>query len=209
MSCWTKHWNILKRQIRQKPSKAGLSTWAVRHLLFVQLDCRQRRMVMNQSPTMCLNIFSNSLSTGETWNPLKLRYQLKNVRERLAKNLVEKGVLTTEKQNFLLFDMTTHPLNDNVTKTRLVKKVNGQCLCVCFCFNWIIIFNCFPLQIQDAVLSKWTNDAQRMDKRMLSLIYLAHSSDVLENVTTISFIWTVIGYCVVVNDLMTISSSFL
>ena len=38
------------------------------------------------------------------------RYQLKNVRERLAKNLVEKGVLTTEKQNFLLFDMTTHPV---------------------------------------------------------------------------------------------------
>lgn len=51
---------------------------------------------------------------------------MKNVRERLAKNLVEKGVLTTEKQNFLLFDMTTHPLNDNVTKCRLVKKVISQ-----------------------------------------------------------------------------------
>lgn len=60
---------------------------------------------------------------GETWNPLKLRYQLKNVRERLAKNLVEKGVLTTEKQNFLLFDMTTHPLNDNHVKSKLVKRV--------------------------------------------------------------------------------------
>jgi len=95
--------------------------------------------------------------SGETWNPLKLRYQLKNVRERLAKNLVEKGVLTTEKQNFLLFDMTTHPLTDNVMKTRLVKKV------------------------QDAVLTKWVNDAHRIDKRMLSLIFLAHASDVLEN----------------------------
>lgn len=62
-------------------------------------------------------------NSGETWNPLKLKYQLKNVRERLAKNLVEKGVLTTEKQNFLLFDMTTHPLTDNVAKSRLVKKV--------------------------------------------------------------------------------------
>jgi Golgi phosphoprotein 3 len=50
------------------------------------------------------------LLSGETWNPLKLKYQLRNVRERLAKNLVEKGVLTTEKQNFLLFDMTTHPV---------------------------------------------------------------------------------------------------
>lgn len=45
----------------------------------------------------------------------------------MAKNLVEKGVLTTEKQNFLVFDMTTHPLTDNVTKTKLVKKVSGKC----------------------------------------------------------------------------------
>ncbi|ENN80247.1 Golgi phosphoprotein 3 homolog sauron [Dendroctonus ponderosae] len=95
--------------------------------------------------------------SGETWNPLKLRYQLKNVRERLAKNLVEKGVLTTEKQNFLFFDMTTHPLTDNVTKTRLIKK------------------------IQDAVLTKWVNNPHHMDKRMLALIFLAHASDVLEN----------------------------
>ncbi|ROT65696.1 Golgi phosphoprotein 3 [Penaeus vannamei] len=95
--------------------------------------------------------------SGESWNPLKLRYQLRNVRERLAKNLVEKGVLTTEKQNFLVFDMTTHPLTDNVTKTKLVKKV------------------------QDSVLSRWVGDPQRMDRRVLSLIYLAHASDVLEN----------------------------
>ncbi|XP_014666519.1 PREDICTED: Golgi phosphoprotein 3-like [Priapulus caudatus] len=95
--------------------------------------------------------------SGETWNPLKLKYQLRNVRERLAKNLVEKGVLTTEKQNFLLFDMTTHPLTDNVVKQKIVKKV------------------------QESVLTKWVNDPHRMDKRMLSVIMLAHSSDVLEN----------------------------
>uniref|UniRef100_A0A3Q2R2F2 Golgi phosphoprotein 3 n=1 Tax=Fundulus heteroclitus TaxID=8078 RepID=A0A3Q2R2F2_FUNHE len=97
------------------------------------------------------------LLSGETWNPLKLHYQLRNVRERLAKNLVEKGVLTTEKQNFLLFDMTTHPLTNSTIKQRLVKKV------------------------QDSVLEKWVNDPHRMDKRVLSLILLAHSSDVLEN----------------------------
>ncbi|CAG2225714.1 Golgi phosphoprotein 3 homolog sauron-like [Mytilus edulis] len=95
--------------------------------------------------------------SGETWNPLKLRYQLRNVRERLAKNLVEKGVCTTEKQNFLLFDMTTHPLTDSNIKQKLIKRV------------------------QESVLSRWTNNAQRMEKRMLALIYLAHSSDVLEN----------------------------
>uniref|UniRef100_A0A3Q3G1X2 Golgi phosphoprotein 3b n=1 Tax=Labrus bergylta TaxID=56723 RepID=A0A3Q3G1X2_9LABR len=97
------------------------------------------------------------LLSGETWNPLKLHYQLRNVRERLAKNLVEKGVLTTEKQNFLLFDMTTHPLTNSTIKQRLVKKV------------------------QDSVLEKWVNDPNRMDKRILALILLAHSSDVLEN----------------------------
>lgn len=82
---------------------------------------------------------------------------MRNVRERLAKNLVEKGVLTTEKQNFLLFDMTTHPLTNNTIKQRLVRKV------------------------QEAVLEKWVNEPQRMDKRMLALLFLAHSSDVLEN----------------------------
>merc|ERR1712130_869751 len=97
------------------------------------------------------------LLSGETWNPLKLTFQLRNVRERLAKNLVEKGVLTTEKQNFLLFDMTTHPLTNSTTKSKLIRKV------------------------QDAVLTKWVNDPHRMEKRMLSLIFLAHASDVLEN----------------------------
>lgn len=31
------------------------------------------------------------------------------------------------------------------------------------------------------MLTKWVNDPQRMDKRTLSLIFLAHASDVLEN----------------------------
>ncbi len=95
--------------------------------------------------------------SGETWNPLNLRYQIRNVRERIAKNLVEKGVLTTEKQNFVLFDMTTHPLTDSTTKQKLIKKV------------------------QDSVLTKWVNETDKMDKRSLALILLAHASDVLEN----------------------------
>lgn len=53
--------------------------------------------------------------------------------------------------------MTTHPVTDSTIKQRVVKKV------------------------QDAMLTKWVNDPHRMDKRLLSLIYLAHSSDVLEN----------------------------
>ncbi|XP_046864498.1 Golgi phosphoprotein 3-like [Xenia sp. Carnegie-2017] len=100
------------------------------------------------------------LLSGETWNPFKLGFQMRNVRERIAKNLVEKGVLTTEKQNYVLFDMTTHPVVDASVKQRVIRKV------------------------QDSVLSRWLNDPQRFDKKTLSLIYLAHSSDVLENAFT-------------------------
>lgn len=95
--------------------------------------------------------------SGETWNPLKLKYQLKNVRERLAKSLVEKGVCSTEKKNFFLFDMTTHPLSDSTLKQKLIKRV------------------------QDSVLLRWCNDVNKIDKRLMSLLFLAHSSDVLEN----------------------------
>lgn len=44
---------------------------------------------------------------------MKIGYQLKQVRERLQKGLVDKGILRTEKRNFLLFDMATHPVADN------------------------------------------------------------------------------------------------
>lgn len=99
-----------------------------------------------------------SSPAGETWNPFKLQYQLRNVRERIAKALVEKGILTTEKQNFLLFDMTTHPVSNATEKQRLVKK------------------------LQESMLERWVNDPHRMERRTLALLVLAHSSDVLENV---------------------------
>ncbi|XP_053789372.1 Golgi phosphoprotein 3-like isoform X2 [Vidua chalybeata] len=121
----------------------------------VLLDEALKHIKETQPPETVQNWIE--LLSGETWNPLKLHYQLRNVRERLAKNLVEKGVLTTEKQNFLLFDMTTHPLTNNNIKQRLIKKV------------------------QEAVLDKWVNNPHRMEKRLLALVYLAHASDVLEN----------------------------
>ena len=114
--------------------------------------------------------------SGETWNPLKLRYQLKNVRERLAKNLVEKGVLTTEKQNFLLFDMTTHPVTDNIQKNKLIRKVQEAVLS-----KWVNDPHRWEIEIPGFVLLMKFYDNFRMEKRMLSLIFLAHSSDVLEN----------------------------
>ena len=63
------------------------------------------------------------LLSGETWNLMKINYQLKQVRERLAKGLVDKGVLRTEHKNFLLFDMATHPINDPVPKKKITARI--------------------------------------------------------------------------------------
>ena len=53
---------------------------------------------------------------------MKIGYQLKQVRERLAKGLVDKGVLRTEKRNFLLFDMATHPIADLNAKEDVLRR---------------------------------------------------------------------------------------
>lgn len=66
-------------------------------------------------------------TTGETWNLMKIGYQLKQVRERLAKGLVDKGILRTEKRNFLLFDMATHPIVDSAAKDEIRKRVKNIC----------------------------------------------------------------------------------
>ncbi|ODV84925.1 hypothetical protein CANARDRAFT_28663 [[Candida] arabinofermentans NRRL YB-2248] len=63
------------------------------------------------------------LLSGETWNLMKINYQLKQVRERLAKGLVDKGVLKTERKNFLLFDMATHPIQDPTPKRNVTNRI--------------------------------------------------------------------------------------
>lgn len=71
---------------------------------------------MPLTPTRCS-------PSGETWNVTKIGYQLKQVRERLAKGLVDKGILRTEKRNFLLFDMATHPVADTSAKDAVLRRV--------------------------------------------------------------------------------------
>lgn len=68
------------------------------------------------------------LLSGETWNPMKVGYQLKQVRERVAKGLVDKGILRTEKHSFLFFDMATHPLANNSIKGDLVSRCVNTCM---------------------------------------------------------------------------------
>lgn len=63
------------------------------------------------------------LLSGETWNLMKISYQMKQVRERLAKGLVDKGILRTERKNFFLFDMATHPIADKILKEYVKNRV--------------------------------------------------------------------------------------
>ncbi|KAL1988173.1 hypothetical protein VTN96DRAFT_703 [Rasamsonia emersonii] len=82
--------------------------------------------MMKSSEKMSVSSWIDLMS-GETWNLMKIGYQLKQVRERLAKGLVDKGILRTEKRNFLLFDMATHPVADSGAKEDLYRRVRSVC----------------------------------------------------------------------------------
>ena len=71
------------------------------------------------------DMIADGFGIGETWNLMKIGYQLKQVRERLAKGLVDKGILRTEKRNFLLFDMATHPVVDSGAKDEIRRRVRN------------------------------------------------------------------------------------
>ncbi|AQZ14903.1 VPS74 (YDR372C) [Zygosaccharomyces parabailii] len=109
------------------------------------------------------------LLSGETWNPLKINYQLKQVRERLAKGLVDKGVLRTEMKNFFLFDMATHPVTDTSCKEAIKRRI----LSVLVSRNMELNYNDY---FSERVSFKLM--------RTISLICGAYRANVLENVLT-------------------------
>ncbi len=83
----------------------------------------------------------------------KIGYQLKQVRERIAKGLVDKGVLGTEKKSFVLFELPTHPVRNIKVKERLIKRIN------------------------DTLLGRNTS----FDRRTIACICAAYAGNVLEN----------------------------
>ncbi|CAR28708.1 hypothetical protein ZYGR_0U00660 [Zygosaccharomyces rouxii] len=109
------------------------------------------------------------LLSGETWNPLKINYQLKQVRERLAKGLVDKGVLRTEMKNFFLFDMATHPVTDTSCKEAIKRRI----LSVLVPRNLELNYNDY---FSERVSFKLI--------RTIALICGAYRANVLENVLT-------------------------
>ncbi|KXG47103.1 Golgi phosphoprotein 3 [Penicillium griseofulvum] len=121
--------------------------------------------MMKSSEKMSVNSWIDLLS-GETWNLMKIGYQLKQVRERLAKGLVDKGILRTEKRNFLLFDMATHPVVDGGAKEDLHRRVRN------ICSNRTVIIPPSP----------WLpEDAEYRYLRSITMVCAAYAANVLEN----------------------------
>lgn len=106
------------------------------------------------------------LLSGETWNVLKIGFQLKQVRERLAKGLVDKGILRTEKRNFLLFDMATHPLADLRAKENIITRV-------------ISILTSTTSAVPPSALDKDGTQCRVM--RAICLVCAAYTASVLDN----------------------------
>ncbi|KAF3405371.1 Vacuolar protein sorting-associated protein 74 [Talaromyces pinophilus] len=121
--------------------------------------------MMKTSEKMSVSTWIDLMS-GETWNLMKIGYQLKQVRERIMKGLVDKGVLRTEKRNFLLFDMATHPVADSGAKEELHKRVRNVC------------------SSRTVILSpnQWLpEDVEFRFLRTISMVCAAYAANVLEN----------------------------
>ncbi|KAI9045781.1 Vacuolar protein sorting-associated protein 74 [Aspergillus affinis] len=121
--------------------------------------------MMKSSEKMSVNSWIDLMS-GETWNLMKIGYQLKQVRERLAKGLVDKGILRTEKRNFLLFDMATHPVADGGAKDDIHRRVRN------ICSNRTVILP------PNAWLPE---DIEFRYLRTISMVCAAYAANVLEN----------------------------
>ena len=97
---------------------------------------------------------------------MKIGYQLKQVRERLAKGLVDKGLLRTEKRNFLLFDMATHPVVDNSAKDEIRQRT-------------INTLAAKQLLLKD---SQWLPESAPLRyTRTIAMVCAAYAANVLEN----------------------------
>ncbi|OSD02528.1 GPP34-domain-containing protein [Trametes coccinea BRFM310] len=129
------------------------------------LDEALRMMKAQEQERMSVNSWIDLLS-GETWNVMKIGFQLKQVRERLAKGLVDKGVLRTEKRNFLLFDMATHPVADVRTKEGIITRV-------------VSLLTSTTAAVPPSALDKEGTQCRVM--RAICLVCAAYAASVLDN----------------------------
>lgn len=104
----------------REPTGEVLLDEALRHMALYQASKDAQGIRKRKSCVQWTDVLA-----GETWDWTQITYQLRAVRERLAKGLVDKGVLRTEKSHFLLFDMATHPLADVAAKQAVLRRVHA------------------------------------------------------------------------------------
>lgn len=124
--------------------------------------------IMKSSEPLTVGTWIDYLS-GDTWNLSKVSYQLKQVRDRLSKGLVDKGILRTEKRNFFLFDMPTHPVAETAAKDEIRRRV-------------LILLTARTVLIPDSPY--FSEDISFRYLRSIALIGGAFAGNVLENVLT-------------------------
>lgn len=66
--------------------------------------------------------------TGETWSRRLSEYQLCNLRERLCKSLMEKGIVTSKKSSLFLVETTEYPLLNVKLKRKLCYDIIDSAL---------------------------------------------------------------------------------
>lgn len=126
--------------------------------------------LMQKSEPMSVQQWVDCLS-GETWNLGKLGYQLKQVRERLCKGLVDKKICRTSKKNYLFFDLATHPVVDYSAKLDVVKRLHH-----------LIDSSTYT---PDFAPSKWyPSQLVARTLRLVSLAASAQAANVLDNLYT-------------------------
>ncbi|KAJ9068285.1 Vacuolar protein sorting-associated protein 74 [Entomophthora muscae] len=85
------------------------------------------RIMATSSETLDVSSWISYLN-GETWNPTKLGYQLKMVRERIGKGLVEKGVLKHDRKLFAIFEQSVLIPRSPLIQRELSNKVRSLLL---------------------------------------------------------------------------------
>lgn len=133
----------------------------------VLLDEALKIMKNDEGHLLVLNWID--LLLGETWNLMKISYQLKQVRERLAKGLVDKGVLRTERKNFFLFDMATHPVADKMSKEHIKNRV-------------LAVLTSKTVDLDVLSNDQFPADTSFRHLRLVALVCAAYAANVLENV---------------------------
>lgn len=61
--------------------------------------------------------------TGETWSQRLSSHQILNLRDRLCKSLIEKGIVTSQKSSLFLVETTEYPLIDKNLKRKLCFEI--------------------------------------------------------------------------------------